>query len=63
MLYFVKGNKLHRYPVPDWCGVVREKELLRDTVVHGVEECVFCMRRWPAEEKKKPRLLQLGLHD
>lgn len=51
MLYFVKGNQLHRYPVPRRCGVAYEKELLRDTIPQDVQECVYCMRRWPGNEE------------
>lgn len=47
MLYFVRDNKIHRFPVPKWCGIVRENEVLRDTILHGVDECPYCMRRWP----------------
>jgi len=50
MLYFVKNNKLHRYPVPKCCGTAYEKETLRDTIPHNVEECLYCMRRWPGDE-------------
>jgi hypothetical protein len=51
MLYFVAGNRLHCYPVPQRCGVAYSNEQLRDTIPHGVEECAFCMGRWPADEK------------
>jgi hypothetical protein len=47
MLYFVKDNKIHRYPVPSRCGVKHDKETLRDTVPRSVEECLYCMRWWP----------------
>lgn len=50
MLYFVKGNQVHQYPVPKRCGVAYQRETLRDTVPLDVEECVYCMRRWPADE-------------
>ena len=35
MLYFVKDNKLHRYPVPKRCLMKRENEQLRDTIPKG----------------------------
>lgn len=50
MLYFVKDNTLHRFPVTKRCGAEREKEKLRDTVPHGVEECIYCLKRWPGDE-------------
>ncbi len=51
MLYFVKENTVHKFPTPKRCGVIRQKEQLRDTIPHGVEECVYCMRRWPGDEE------------
>lgn len=51
MLYFVKENKLHRYPVPKRCTVKYENEPLRDTIPHSAEECLYCMRRWPGDDK------------
>lgn len=51
MLYFVKKNQLHQYPVPKRCGATYENEQLRDTIPHGVEECAYCMSRWPADEE------------
>lgn len=50
MLYFVKNNTLHRYPVSRRCGVRYEKEALRDTIPHSVEECAFCLRFWPGDD-------------
>ena len=50
MLYFVKDNTLHRFPSPKRCGVQRVKEKLRDTVPHGVEQCVYCLKRWSDDE-------------
>jgi len=50
MLYFVKENTIHRFPVPERCGVVRENEVLRDTIIHGVNECLYCLHRWPEDE-------------
>jgi hypothetical protein len=49
MLYFVKDNTIHRFPVPHRCGTVRENELLRDTILYGVKECPYCLRRWPQD--------------
>lgn len=51
MLYFVKENTLHQYPVPKRCSVTYENEQLRDTIPHGAEECAYCMNRWPADEQ------------
>ncbi len=48
MYYFLKENRFHCYPVPKRCHVKYEDEQLRDTILHGFEECPFCMRRWPA---------------
>lgn len=53
MHYFIKDNKLHRYPVPKRCGVQLQKEILRDTIPYNVEQCIYCMRRWPEDEKKE----------
>ncbi len=53
MHYFIKDNKLHRYPVPKRCGVQFQKEILRDTIPHKVEQCIYCMRRWPEDENKE----------
>ncbi|AAR35780.2 hypothetical protein KIP69_11655 [Geobacter sulfurreducens] len=53
MHYFIKENKLHRYPVPKRCGVQLQKEILRDTIPYNVEQCIYCMRRWPEDEKKE----------
>ena len=53
MHYFIKDNKLHRYPVPKRCGVQFQKEILRDTIPHKVEQCIYCMRRWPEDDNKE----------
>ena len=50
MLYFVQNNVLHRFPVAKRCSSVRKNEPLRDTIPHGVEQCVYCMRYWPGVE-------------
>lgn len=47
MLYFIKDNTLHKFPVPERCQVKREKQILRDTVPHEVELCSDCMGYWP----------------
>lgn len=51
MLYFVKDNILHRFPVPLRCGVQFERETIKqkDTIPQGVEECIHCMRRRSVE--------------
>lgn len=49
MLYFVKDNKIHRFPVPKRCSAKRSSEPLRDTIPRNVEECEYCMRLWPEE--------------
>ena len=51
MLYFVKENTIHTFPVSKRCSAKREKEPLRDTIPHQVDECPHCMRLWPGEEK------------
>jgi hypothetical protein len=51
MLYFVKENTIHKFPVPKRCTAVREKEQLRDTIPHGIEECPYCMRIWPGDKE------------
>jgi hypothetical protein len=51
MLYFLKGNRLHRFPLPKRCGAKYENESLRDTIPHSVEECPYCLRRWPGEDE------------
>jgi hypothetical protein len=50
MLYFVKDNTIHRYPVPKRCSAKRGKEPLRDTIPRNVEECEYCMHWWPGED-------------
>lgn len=52
MLYFVKDNRIHLFPVPLRCGAKRDREPLRDTIPHDVEECDYCMRRWPDDNGK-----------
>jgi hypothetical protein len=50
MLYFVKQNTIHQYPVAKRCNAVYQNEILRDTIPHGVIECPYCMRAWPKEK-------------
>ena len=50
MLYFVQDNKLHRFPVSKHCGCIHKKEPLRDTIPHGVEQCVDCINYWPGDK-------------
>ena len=47
MLYFVKDNILHRFPVPMRCGVQFSREAIKqsDNIPPGVKECEHCMRR------------------
>jgi hypothetical protein len=48
MLYFIKENTIHQYPVGKRCTALYEREQLRDTIPHGVVECPYCMRSWPS---------------
>ncbi|HXE97361.1 MAG TPA: hypothetical protein VN642_13205 [Dongiaceae bacterium] len=50
MLYFLKENMLHRFPLPKRCGTEYERETLRDTIPYGVEKCPYCLHRWPGED-------------
>lgn len=50
MLYFVHDNKLHRFPTPARCDVKHNREPLLDSIPHDIEECVYCMRRWPGDD-------------
>ena len=50
MLYFVKDNKLHRYPTPKRCDIKRENEKLRDTIPRELEQCIYCMNYWPGDK-------------
>jgi len=52
MHYFIKDNKLHCYPIPKSCGVKFQNEILRDTIPLNVEQCNYCMRRWPEDDTK-----------
>ncbi len=51
MLYFVKENTIHTFPVSKRCSAVKEKEQLRDTIPHGAEDCPYCMHRWPDDKE------------
>jgi hypothetical protein len=50
MLYFIKDNRLHRYPVSKRCGARHEQEPLRDSILQGVEECAYCLHYWPGDK-------------
>ncbi|WP_243373245.1 hypothetical protein [Geotalea sp. SG265] len=50
MLFFVKNNTVHRYPLPGRCPARYNEEQLRDTIPHGTEECIYCMHRWPEDQ-------------
>jgi len=45
--YFVKNNKVHKYPVPDRCKVVYTREPLHDTPPAGYEKCDDCFPELP----------------
>jgi hypothetical protein len=49
MLYFVKEGQIHKFPVSKRCGAHYDNEQLRDTIPHGVVECVYCMNTWPGD--------------
>lgn len=51
MMYFVKNSQVHKFPVPPQCEEQHGFEQLRDTVPHGVKPCLYCMHRWPKQEK------------
>ena len=51
MLFFVKHAQIHKFPLPPQCEESYESEQLRDTVPHDVKPCLYCMHRWPKEEK------------
>ncbi len=53
MLYFIKDNTVHRYPLPKRCPARYQEEQLRDTIPHGTVDCVYCMQRWPEDESDK----------
>jgi len=48
--FFLKNRKLHKYPVPERCGVKYDDEKLWDYIVDDAEECIYCLRRWPGDE-------------
>jgi hypothetical protein len=60
MLLFIQQNKIHQYPVAKRCSAVYQREPLRDTVPHEVQQCPYCMRFWPENEhvvaSGRPRL-------
>lgn len=47
MLYFIKQNTIHTYPVKNGCTAVYELEQLRDTIPRDVQQCPYCMKLWP----------------
>lgn len=51
MLYFIKGDTVHQYPVARGCGAVYQDEPLRDTILHGVKECPYCLGEWPSNRR------------
>lgn len=51
MYYFLKHRKLHRYPVPDQCGTAYNNEKLWDYQLRDVEQCIYCLRRWPGDDQ------------
>lgn len=50
MLYFVKDNTIHTYPVAKRCTAVYHEEQLRDTVPRSVQVCPYCMKLWPGKK-------------
>ena len=52
MLYFIKDNVLHSFPVSGRCGCIYEKEILRDTIPHDVKQCEFCINFWPGDGRR-----------
>lgn len=54
MLYFIKDNVIHEYPVAPECSAQYRQEQLRDTIPRDVKECPYCMREWPASKKSLP---------
>ncbi len=40
--YFVKHEKVHKYPVPSNCNAKRESEKLHTTIPAGTEKCDHC---------------------
>lgn len=50
MQYFIKGNVIHTYPPAKGCPAKHTQEQIRDTILHCVEQCVYCMHVWPGKE-------------
>jgi hypothetical protein len=44
MKYFVKNNKVHKYPVPSNCKVKYTQEKLHDSPPAGYEKCDDCFK-------------------
>ncbi len=51
MLYFIKEETIHQYPVPKGCSAVYQDQQLRDTIPRNVKECPYCMRAWPGDRE------------
>lgn len=45
MKYFIKNDKIHKYPVPSTCSVKYTGEKLHDTKPKGYEECEHCFKK------------------
>jgi len=45
--YFVKNNKIHKYPVPASCDVKHTGEKLHDYEPAGYEKCDNCYPELP----------------
>lgn len=56
MLYYIKNTMIHRYPEAPRCPVKHGNEILRDTVVHGVTKCDYCLHWWPENDTTKRRI-------
>lgn len=50
MIYFIKQNTVHTYPVAKRCSAVYQQEQLRDVILRGIDECPYCMRVWPDKQ-------------
>ncbi|MCC6127484.1 MAG: hypothetical protein IT426_21205 [Pirellulales bacterium] len=47
MKYFVKNDKVHKYPVPSSCNVKHTGEKLHDSPPAGYEKCDHCFTNLP----------------
>lgn len=50
MQYFIKGNTIHTYPPAEGCPAKYAGEQIRDTILRGFEQCVYCTHVWPGKE-------------